>query len=158
MSCENSNRVHAYHDGALTPEQAAQVEAHLRVCAECRELLEDLKRLTLVFSSVPFSEMTTAAQNRMQGAWHAARQARDRGVRVLAGWMTAAAAAVLVLVPVLWPQSSADRDQTPASANSGAFVDSIAFIAPSGPHDEANSDLVQVAQWFANDLSVDQGQ
>lgn len=156
MSCDNSTQVHAYHDGALTPEQTAQVEAHLRVCGSCRELLEDLKRLTVMFATVPFADMTAAAHNRMQGAWHAARQVRDRGVRVLAGWMPAAAAAVLVLVPVFSPQTPGDHEQ--AATTGSTFVDSIAFIAPSGPHDESSTDLVQVAQWFANDLSVDQGQ
>jgi hypothetical protein len=35
-----------YLDGDLSPDEMAQVEAHIKVCAECRDDLDRLKRLT----------------------------------------------------------------------------------------------------------------
>lgn len=153
MTCEKSQQVHAYHDEQLPVEQKVALEAHLAACAECRELLEDLKRLTLMFATVPLSDVSPRAINRMYGSFWANKELRDRGVRRLAGWMTAAAAAILVLVPAFSTESASDRDNS-------TWVDSMAFIAPAGPQGqgESSSDFVQVAQWIANDLSMDQSQ
>src|SRR5215831_19396515 len=100
MSCDQMTQIHAYHDGDLSPAQRAQVEAHLLVCSQCRELLEDLQRLSHMIATVPLPELPARALNRMYGSWWASAQVRDRGVRRLAGWLTAAAAAILVLVPM----------------------------------------------------------
>ncbi|HMB95391.1 MAG TPA: zf-HC2 domain-containing protein [Tepidisphaeraceae bacterium] len=152
MNCEKAEKIHAYHDDALSAEQRSEVEAHLAICAECRELMADLQKLSSAFAAVEFAEMPPRAMSRLYGSWHAAKVEQDRGVRRLAGWLTAAAAAILILVP-LHVTSLSQRTNNP----NVAVDETVAFLPPSSPREDANSDLVQVAQWMANDLSVDQG-
>jgi anti-sigma factor RsiW len=152
MTCDQTAQIHAYHDGDLSPTERAAVETHLRSCDSCRELLSDLQHISRLMASAALVEMPPRAINRMYGAWWASAQARDRGVRRLAGWLTAAAAAVLVLVPLYSPYSPS----RPAEFEAGSWQETIAFIPPAGPRDDANAELIQVAQWIANDLSTEQ--
>jgi anti-sigma factor RsiW len=149
--CEKSSQIHAYHDDALSAEERSAVESHLAACAECRQLLAELQKLSSMLATVEFAPMPPRVMSRMYGSWHANRARQDRGVRRLAGWMTAAAAAILVFVPV-HSMMQPKLDQSVAAAD-----EAVAFVPPTSPREDANSDLVQVAQWMANDLSVDQG-
>ena len=45
MACPESPRVQAYFDGEIDPESAAEFERHLRNCAGCRAILEELGSL-----------------------------------------------------------------------------------------------------------------
>jgi anti-sigma factor RsiW len=148
MTCENAAKIHAYHDGELLVDERSAIESHLAICGECRELLNDLQKLTGLFATVELPEMPQRAVSRMYGSWHAAKVAQERGVRRLAGWLTAVAAAILVFVPLhSLPQHSDVTDHN--------VDETVAFLPPSTPREDSNSELVQVAQWMANDLSVD---
>lgn len=46
-------QVQAYHDGELSPTQAARVEAHLVSCAACREELAALQALSALLQAAP---------------------------------------------------------------------------------------------------------
>jgi len=148
MTCDNAAKIHAYHDGELPSDERIAIESHLAVCDECRELLADLQKLTNIFATVELPEMPQRAVSRMYGSWHAAKAAQDRGVRRLAGWLTAAAAVVLLLVPLQSQRADVENRNTDVD-------ETVAFVPPTSPREDANSELVQVAQWMANDLSVD---
>lgn len=154
MKCENAILVHAYHDGELSSEQREWMESHLAVCAECRQLLEELRDLSQTLSTIDLPDMPAGALRRMQGAWWETRAAQEQGVRRLAGWLTAAAAAILVIVPV-WSSTAPPLDQPIVATRSWEIM---ALVPPAGPRDDATTDLVQVAQWFATDLSTEQSQ
>lgn len=150
MNCEQDTQIHRYHDGDLSPAERASIEAHLAACAECQALLADLEKLSEMFATVPFADMTTRAHNRMEGAWWAAaKQAQDRSVRRFASWLTAAAAAVLVFIPLAKPTPSIQVQQA------GLWADTLALIPPNELRDTSNSDLVEVALWMANDVGVE---
>ena len=86
------------------------------------------------------------------GAWWAAsKQAQDRSVRRFASWLTAAAAAVLVVVPLASPTQSPRVEEQQA----GVWADTLALIPPTELRDTPNSDLVEVAQWMANDVGME---
>ena len=154
MTCEQTAQIHRYHDGDLSPAEQASVRAHLAVCAECSELLADLQNLSQMFATVDLPEVTNRAVNRMQGAWWkaATAKAEDKSIRKLASWMTAAAAAVLVFVPLASPTSRPTVEEPPA----GIWADTLALIPPAEGVDTPSADLVQVAQWMANDVNVEQ--
>ena len=120
-------------------------------------MLDELNGLTQMFAQVPLAEMSPRASGRMYGAFHAARAARDRGVRHLAGWLTAAAAAILVMVG-LRPGTSPRDNETPTVVASNWGVETVAVMPPLEPRNGANSELVQFAQWMASDLGDDQTQ
>jgi anti-sigma factor RsiW len=146
MTCDQDSQIHAYYDGALDAAGKRQVETHLSQCAQCRELLEDLRGLSEMFATVPLPEMPAGAVGRMYGTWWNSKQAQERGIRRVAGLMAAAAAVVMVIVPLFGsPVVPAD--------NQGIAWEARGFIAPSVPRDDPNADLIQVAQWMANDLS-----
>jgi anti-sigma factor RsiW len=153
MTCEKSNLIHAYHDGELSAADRAEVEAHLAVCAECGQLLEELRELSHALAVVDLPTVPRSAMNRMHGAWWAAKPAQERGVRRLAGFLTAAAAAVLVVVPLTSQNVAVEQPIVPTRS-----FEIMALVPPPGPRDDMSGELMQVAQWFATDLSTEQGQ
>jgi len=92
--------VSALADGSLDPAERPRVEAHLEACAECRELLDDLRALRREASSLAPEPLPAALWPRV------AARLRDQGVRDEstatakkgAGfWQWAAIAALLVV-------------------------------------------------------------
>jgi len=94
---------------------------------------------------------------RLIEAARAQHEADEFAMRRLAGWMTAAAAAVLVfaIVQPLLKQHISEPTQT-AQMTSSTDVDLLAVMPVDRPADEGSSgELVQVAQWMARDLSFE---
>ena len=150
MNCQ-SEQIHAYYDNELSPGDRAAVEAHLNDCAACRELLADLRNVSQLVAAAPMAEMTPIAMKRMQQAWWAAQ---DRGVRRIASWLTAAAAAV-IFAAVLFSPTSGHRGSDATGA--GSNWQAIALFPPttSADQDEAQQDeTIDAAQWMANDLAL----
>jgi len=145
MTCEKAAQVQAYYDNELDAGSTEMFEAHLEQCAECSRLLDELGSLSRMLMNAPRSEMRPQAVSRYQGAWYVAR---DRGMMRIAGWLTATAAALLVGALVTAP-----TPQPTAPAKTGLW-EAMAVMPPAEPQGEANSDLVQVAQWMADDLSL----
>ena len=145
MDC-NIEQIHAYHDGELAPSERAAVEAHLNDCADCRDLLADLRRVSQLVTSAPMAEMTPLAMKRMQQAWWAAQ---DRGVRRIASWLSAAAAAVIFAAVLFSPQSQ-------RTDSGGGNWQMLALTPPtSAADDEPQQDeVIDAAQWIANDLAL----
>jgi hypothetical protein len=66
----------------------------------------------------------------------------------IAGWLTAAAAALLIGALLTAPTPA---ENVPMKAG---LWEAMAVMPPAETPGEANSDLVQVAQWMADDLSL----
>ncbi|WP_428937140.1 anti-sigma factor family protein [Fontivita pretiosa] len=158
MMCDQTSRIHAYHDGELSAEQRVAVESHLADCPQCRALLEELREISRVLATAPMREMPQRAMSRMYGSWHKAiavraAQQRERSVRRLAEWLTAAAAAVLA-VAVLHSRTHPSDVLGPSNARNGASADEpIPLVAMLPPAEEASSEMI-LAQFMANDLSA----
>jgi predicted anti-sigma-YlaC factor YlaD len=146
MSCEQSSHLQRYHDGELPMADRAAVEAHLCACASCRELLADLGRLSSVIAKAAMKRPSAEAVRRMQVSW---RAARDRGVIRLAGWLTAAAAALLMAV--LLGKPGTERIE---SAGQTAMWETVAVAPPAENDEDDGSELLAMAQWMADDLSA----
>ena len=146
MSCDRSAEVHAYYDGEMPRQQRATFEAHLADCADCRQVLAELRKVSELIAAAPLAEMSPMALARLQQSWFAAK---DRGVMRIAGWLTAVAASILIAALLLWKRPG---DEVPVRVASS--WQTAAVMPPAETqHDEASSDLVVVAQWMANDLS-----
>jgi anti-sigma factor RsiW len=148
MSCDQTSQVQAYYDGELSPDHRQTVAEHFPTCAECARLLADLEELSKAIVSAPRASMSADARRRLEQAWWAAR---DRGVLHLAEWLTAAAAAVLVGALMFW--SDGER-ATPAPQQAMAWQ-TDALMPPAESRDEVASNVVDLAEWMANDLSAD---
>jgi anti-sigma factor RsiW len=147
MTCEKAAQVHAYYDGELDASRDRMFEAHLQRCAECSALLAELRELSSLLSSAPRAELPAQAMLGFHGAWHVAR---DRGIMRIAAALTAVAAMLLVGALLTGPPA---QGNTPAKP---ALWEAMAVMPPTETQGEANSDLVQVAQWMADDLSLDE--
>src|SRR5947208_1163142 len=122
MTCEKVAQLHAFYDGELDPSRTRSFEAHLERCAECRRLLDELQDLSSILIRAPRREIPAVAVNRIvHNAWHGAR---DRGVLRIAGWLTAAAATLLVASLLTTPRAAAT-----APANPGLW-EAIAVMPP----------------------------
>jgi anti-sigma factor RsiW len=151
MTCDGI-KLQAYHDGELAAVERAQVEAHLNDCAECRSALAELRQLSSMFAEVSLPEIPDRAMSRMHGVWIKSRVTSDRAVRRITGWMTAAAAAVLALGLL---QTPITQRTTEARVDSWE-LDAAAVTATDTARDDSSGtgELVQVAQWMAQDLSA----
>lgn len=149
MTCENQALLEAYHDGELDPARRAEVEAHLGACEACRTALAGLAGLSAALRSAPLPEAPADLEDFAVEAWEAWRErAAERSVLRIASWLTAAAAAVLLggLLSL--------RTTGPATGPDRTGLWETAAVTPADAHAEQGGELVQVAQWMADDLSA----
>jgi predicted anti-sigma-YlaC factor YlaD len=147
VSCDQSSLVQRYYDGELPAEQMAVVEAHLRLCAECRELMVELTRISELIASVTPAQIPAEVRQRLHEALEDVGQ---RAVLRIAGWLTAAAAAVLLGALPFWP-----TEQTEAGLRDSSWQ-TVALMPPTQSHEEMHAELVVLAQQMADDFSPDQ--
>jgi anti-sigma factor RsiW len=152
MSCEWSSQIHLYHDGELPVEQRAAVEAHLQSCVDCHALLTELRGLSGLFARSSMTGIEPAAMQRLRDRRYILP---DTGVLRIAGWLTAAAAAVLLAaLPMLHREDRANDTALVASAD---VLDTVAVTPPTDVENSHN-DLVALAQWMSDDLTVNERQ
>jgi anti-sigma factor RsiW len=144
MGCSRTVLVHRYHDGELSPAEREAAESHIRDCGECGRELADLRRLSAMISQASLVEMPVGAVGRLGECRGAVT---DRGVLRITGWLTAAAAAVLMGALLTWPAEDSDLIARPAIWETAA----VTPVVDAG--DDTNSDLVTLAQWMADELS-----
>jgi anti-sigma factor RsiW len=145
MTCDKAAQVHAYHDGELDAPSAAELEAHLRDCAPCQALLNDLRSLSQLFNHADLPAMPDAVLARLEGSW---QQVAERAQLRIVTWMTGVAAALLVGALLMWQHVHDAQLSRPVAA------DPVVLATAAEPPGEPNSELIQVAQWMADDLSI----
>ncbi len=151
MTCDQSAQIHAYHDGALPADAIAALDAHLAGCVDCSALLSDLRGLSHLIDVAPIAAMPPEVMARIGLNL---RAARERGLLRMTGWLTGAAAAVLVGALWLYPErGSVDGTGHPAAQ----AWHTLAVMPPAEPQDE-NPPEVALAMWMANDLAVGERQ
>jgi len=144
MSCDRTIQIHRYYDRQLSAAERAEAEAHVEVCFECRQLLDELRRLSILLSRADAAVMPDGMISRLQ------RVREERAVLRIAGWMTATAAGILIGAVLTWPGSRADNNTWPAVWESAA-VSGLVEV-----NDHPNADLLVMAQWMADELSATQ--
>jgi anti-sigma factor RsiW len=93
-TCNNIERVSAYHDGELSAAAAAEIERHVAGCDTCASELERYRVLTRRFASAELPRLPSSARRRIRRAIDDERAAgRLRIVRAL----TAIAASVFLV-------------------------------------------------------------
>ncbi len=147
MSCDHSNQVHLHHDGELSAGQRDAFEAHLRCCPECQVLLADLRGVSRLLAAAPMVEISSSAMQRIRGARYVMP---DTGVLKIAGWLTAAAAAILLAALPVWRQEHEYRVEPPAFASADVLDTAV---TPPSDSESGRNDLVALSQWMSDDLS-----
>ena len=148
--CEQSAAVDAYHDGELSPERREAVEAHLTQCPACRALLADLRSLSRLLVGAAAPSPASAPPELMTArALVAFRRARQRDLLRMASALTAAAA---VLLGVLLLRPVAPVRTMPPAPPPAVWDAELAINPAAEPYGE-DAELVQLAQWMADDLA-----
>ncbi|MCX5662304.1 MAG: zf-HC2 domain-containing protein [Planctomycetota bacterium] len=166
--CDQEQQVHRYHDGELDAPAAAAVESHLRSCPACSAELRLLRSLGASLRTL--AEATPIPIGLGRSVHRRVERFADAGTLRLAGWLTAAAAAVVLACVVklesfgtdstgpMWfgsPTNSSviSTSATPAAETAAAL--SMHELGPAADEDQ------QIALWMVADLSrrpsADQG-
>jgi len=130
MTCRHVRQLHdAFLDGELSASLTAEVHAHLLQCPACQHQIEMLRACADVVArdrpaaalSEDFAERVVAAIPRTSAGVPAVRQVgvRQRRWTVWLGAGLPAAAAVVLLVVLLWPDTRQDRTFVAGVAVSG---------------------------------------
>jgi anti-sigma factor RsiW len=165
MECDKSTQIEAYHDGRLDAAARAAVESHVLQCEACWRLLEQLRRLSLLVAHSPMAVMPAETMERLAHSFDLIRSralgermiqeraARDRGVLRIAGWLTAAAASLLMGGLVLLSPANKPQNLVEVPPQATPAWEPAAIMPPAAAQ-EGTPEVVQVAQWIANDLSI----
>jgi len=114
--CDFAGKLTAWLDGELAAAEAAEIERHLRLCAECRERLETYRRAVSAFDGYCAAYADAVLASRSQ------RELPRRVLRVSAAVALAAVVATLLLLT--------PPPQVPvASVRSGPGIMSAPIIA-----------------------------
>lgn len=141
MSCPGEQTLSAFFDGELSPETVRTVESHLSGCDHCQAAVQDMRatRELLVGAQAPVPSL--AAQARWMNSF---AESRDRSVRRLAEWLTAAAAVLLVATGVL-----SYGNRTSATPQLSEWETAMV-----GADTEGTSNTQVAARWIIADLSI----
>lgn len=142
MICPDNQQLHRYHDQQLTTEQAAAVESHLQQCERCRTQLRALRHLSDMLFHAPLTEPNEQAMRRWA---RSSRQMRDSRIQRMAGWMMAAAAAIVLGIFGLWPNME--------TAQADSLLGNVERVMLAGSAEEQLPANLATARLFAADLS-----
>lgn len=147
MSCELQEQVERLHDGELSPAERRDAELHMKSCPECSRTLAELRSLSALLQQAEPAAMAPDLARRL----HVSMSARlDRGVLQTTGWLTAAAAAILIVALLRTPQTSTASDAPPA-------WEALAMGSPVETREALPSDPTTAAQWMADEFSSTNG-
>jgi anti-sigma factor RsiW len=152
-TCENIPQIHAYHDGQLSEHASQQLQAHLQYCPLCAAELESLRQVSDLFSSSTLPEMTPLMLAQVHQRVDQRMNARiEHGVMRLAQWLSAAAAAILVVssLQLAFMHNSASADASPHLA----WHMTTAMLSQETPLGESVTEEQSVTAWIVADLST----
>jgi len=145
MICELTELVHRYHDGELAIAECHSMERHILECNECRRLFEELRGLSDFIACSPRAEMPDELVDRLYAV---RRSVADGSVLRIAEWLTAAAAMLMIVTLLTWPSERNDR------VSQTVHWETVAVMPPADSRIQADSELVVMARWMADDLSL----
>ncbi len=90
MNCTWNEKLNALHDGELDSDARASVAAHVATCAECATELARTQRVARFVKAATFPSMSELGMARLRDKLNGRRTLR------LAGWLTSAAALVML--------------------------------------------------------------
>ena len=150
MNCEQALELLSGHiDGANTPEEEAQLQAHLASCADCRAILAAYEELDSGLSALKAQPPAALAQNVMEAVRQeasAGKKIRRFPVRSIAA--TAVAAALLLVVGTTYlpklsrPDSAEATVPDVVSYEADTPVEDTAALSKAMPAADESADVV----------------
>jgi len=150
MECPLSILAHRVHDGEASPDEAARFAAHVATCDACRREAELVR---WAGDAVRVARRPGPTLGMVERWANGTALAEDRRARRLAGWLTAAAAAVLVgLAAVQLARPAADGSAAAVAAS--VEWDAASTLALASAADEQVPETLLAARWMAADLGA----
>ncbi len=140
MPCDHTQLVAAFYDGELAPDQAREMAIHIESCPVCLQELRSLQRLSQSIAAAPLGQPSGITLARLASA----RRRQERGIRRLAGALTAAA--VVLLAVSVW------NNQRAADLSSPLVGLDVVVVAAAD--EEPPPQTLAVARWMASDLAL----
>lgn len=141
MSCVfDKEKLTGYFDGELDPAERSEVERHISACSECLRDLGEIKSAALLVRGLPRHRAPRSiAESVSREIAAAGGAARFRVLRGTLLWATAAAAALLIAVNVVYFAGLSKRPESPGAASrSPAAAPALATrVAEQTPEDGA---------------------
>jgi anti-sigma factor RsiW len=151
MTCHYLPTLSSYHDGELSPGQAADLEAHLSSCASCRGELRALRRISAVMDHAPRLELSKSARGRILAGLRAGE--RNRQIMTLARPFAAAASVIVALGLPLLLAAPASTSTTSTASLASAPVWEATLLSHDSESVARSTSQDQVAEWVAADLA-----
>lgn len=140
MSAHERERLAAWIDGELSPEERRDVEAHLGECEECARLLADMAAVDGLARGLPleappgyFESFPARVRTRLEATTRARRGLRGRGHGPAWTWAVAAALLLGVVTPLTLARLGRDGAPEPAVRVGAAARDTPDEAAAPGP-------------------------
>jgi len=143
-NCPYFQQISRYHDGELSPEQRADVEAHIGGCPACQDELRSLEQISGILGSWNSPDAPEYLLARLHVA-----ALRERAVMRMAKILTSAAAAIIVIC-ALWLHGAGSNDAVLAAE---PWEQTAITLSTASSNDESQ----QFAQWVVEDLSRENG-
>jgi anti-sigma factor RsiW len=162
MTCSDClESLGAFVDGELSPDEAAQLEAHLATCGDCaaaHQRLVDtsaLLRTGLMRYEAPDVLKARIRANLAEPAAGAARQRPSVSIARSAGWQRTAAAAVVVAIASSGLTYVATRESAgPNPIQEQVLSSHIRSLMPGHLTDVASNDQHNVKPWFNGRVNI----
>ena len=157
--CNENIRLGAYHDGELTPDEAARVEAHVRDCPACAEELRALRQISGLFAAGAGLDVPELRPMKLAQVHRAIDAEGNIGLLRLVRQLTGVAAAILVGGTVWLVSTSGAGPVAPAGVSADAVsvadweIPAMAPNAAAATENAAAGGDVQFAQFVVSDLS-----
>jgi anti-sigma factor RsiW len=139
---ENNEKLSAYLDGEVRVEERAEIEKHVAQCAECAELLAELRGVSAAVANMKLPGDATAMLRRVHERVDV--KARRRLEHLAEGLM--ALAACLAVMAVIRLQQPAAEVTAPAPWEQAA-------LQATDDSSSSNGRDIALAQWQVADLS-----
>lgn len=148
ISCPQSNRLSAYHDGELDAEARASVEAHLAQCPACAAELADMAAMSNLFATAQRPGLSQIAAYRLGNR---VRELFSDDMLRVARRLRAIAACVLVVCSIWLLRSSNSRPSvTQVAPSTPPWIDvAVATSAETNSLDATTP----AAAWYVADFS-----
>ena len=145
MTCPTATQLQACYDGELQSAERAAIESHSQQCPACAAQLADLRQLSAEIHRADLPLLPDSAIHRLREL----PVRRQRSLLRFAEWMSAAAAAVLV-VGLINLQRNPAPPPAPAANYERAMLTLQMDPATSG------TDSAQLIDWIAGHGGVDE--
>lgn len=104
MTCKEAvGRITDYYEGVLSPSEAQEIQAHLTTCDNCHAYFENSRQLTAALGKLPDpAPLSAKAKEELLTEFRGQRTRRQRFTLTRPWAIGAAAAAVMILVAIMW--------------------------------------------------------